>query len=424
MLSRGFLANISFLGAAIAAFLRFWESTAMSDSAIMNTYSRLPVVFDRGEGVFLYDEDGNQYLDGIGGIAVNTLGHAHPAVTKAIADQAAKLLHTSNLYQIRAQQQLADRLIALSGMNSCFFSNSGAEANEAAIKVARLYGHKRGIKKPGIIVVEGAFHGRTMATLSATGNRKIQAGFEPLVAGFVRAPFNDLEALRHIATNNPDIVAILVEPILGEGGVIPSDEGYLEGIRQLCDDQDWLMMLDEVQTGNGRTGTFFRYQASHLLPDVVTVAKGLANGVPIGACLVAGAATDTMGPGNHGSTFGGNPLACATALAVLDTIERDDLIGNASRRGEQIITALSARLDHCAMLKEIRGEGLMIGIELQQNCPEMVDAARARGVLINVTAGSTIRLLPPLILSESEAETLIAVVAEIILEFAAQHLAA
>lgn len=397
---------------------------AMSDNAIMNTYNRLDLTFDRGEGCYLIDENEDRYLDAVGGLAVNILGHAHPAVTDAITAQAGKLLHTSNLYQVKHQQTLAARLTTLTGMSNCFFSNSGAEANEAAIKIARLYGHKQGIAKPGIIVTEGAFHGRTMATLSATGNRKIQAGFEPLVSGFVRAPFNNLEALQHIGRNNPDIVAILVEPIQGEGGVNTCDHGYLRGIRELCDSRGWLMMLDEIQTGMGRTGSFAHYQAHDILPDVVTLAKGLANGVPIGTCLVSGAADGIMQPGNHGSTFGGNPLACATALAVLDVLEQENIMRNARERGEQIVAGLSSALESCDLVRDIRGRGLMAAVELSVDCGHLVADAISKGVLINVTAGSVIRLLPPLILSEQEADTLIATVSELVLGLARDSKAA
>ncbi len=396
----------------------------MNDNAIMNTYNRLQLSFERGEGSYLFDTDGNRYLDAVGGLAVNVLGHAHPAITRAISEQAGKLLHTSNLYQIGHQQVLASRLTALTGMNSCFFSNSGAEANETAIKTARLYGHGKGITKPGIIVTEGAFHGRTMATLSATGNRKIQAGFEPLVSGFVRAPYNNLEALRHIGQNNPDIVAVLIEPIQGEGGVITCDSEYLQGLRELCTERGWLLMLDEIQTGIGRTGSFLRCQQDDVQPDVVTLAKGLANGVPIGACLVAGQANDVMKPGKHGSTFGGNPLACAAALAVLDTLEAEDIIPNAQARGEQIMSSLQDRLGSCELVRDIRGRGLMIGIQLSIDCGNLVAEAIAKGVLINVTAGNVVRLLPPLVLTEQQASQIVDVVSELVLALASDNKAA
>ncbi len=383
-------------------------------SALMQTYARLPVTFSHGEGVYLYDTEGRRYLDGIAGIAVNGLGHAHPAVTAAIKEQADKLVHTSNLYRIEAQEQLATALTGIAGMESCFFGNSGAEANEAAIKLARLYGHQRGIAKPAIVVLEGAFHGRTLATLSATGNRKIQAGFEPLVAGFIRAPRNDVEALRQIAANNPDVVAILAEPIQGEGGVNPLSAEYLQASRQICDDQNWLLMLDEVQTGNGRTGTYFAYQDLGFTPDVVTTAKGLGNGVPIGACMAQGAAAHVLGGGQHGSTYGGNPLVCATGLAVVNTIKDQRLCENATAMGQLITDTLLADSAAAARISEIRGKGLMLGIELRQDCGELVQQGLDAGLLINVTAGNTVRLLPPLIINEQEALELAGGVAALI----------
>jgi len=387
-------------------------------SALMPTYARLPVTFTHGEGVYLYDSEGKRYLDGIAGIGVNSLGHAHPAVTKAICEQAAKLIHTSNLYHIEAQEQLAEKLTSVAGMDACFFGNSGAEANEAAIKLARLYGHQRNIKKPTIIVLEGAFHGRTLATLSATGNRKIQAGFEPLVSGFIRAPLNDVEALQQIAKSNPDVVAILMEPIQGEGGICIADTDYMRSVRELCDQQSWLMMLDEVQTGNGRTGTYFAYQGLSITPDVVTTAKGLGNGFPISVCLAKGAAAEVFSGGQHGSTYGGNPLACATALAVLNTIVEQDICANALAMGQLIRDALTDALGKSDTgmdkIVEIRGRGLMLGIELREDCPELVQKALSAGLLINVTAGNTIRLLPPLIINADEARSLGCSLAELI----------
>jgi acetylornithine aminotransferase len=383
-------------------------------SALMQTYARLAVTFSHGEGVYLYDTEGRRYLDGIAGIGVNGLGHAHPAVTAAIREQAGKLVHTSNLYRIEAQEQLAEALTRVAGMDTCFFGNSGAEANEAAIKLARLYGHQRGIQKPAIVVLEGAFHGRTLATLSATGNRKIQAGFEPLVAGFIRAPRDDVNALRQIAVNNPDVVAILAEPIQGEGGVIPLDPDYLRAARQICDEQNWLLMLDEVQTGNGRTGSYFAYQDLGFTPDVVTTAKGLGNGVPIGVCLARGPAAQVLGAGQHGSTCGGNPLVCTVGLAVMNTIRDQQLDANASAMGSLITATLLADSGAAARITEIRGKGLMLGIELQRDCGELVQRGLDAGVLINVTAGNTIRLLPPLIINEQEARELAGTVAELI----------
>ena len=379
-------------------------------SALMPTYARLPVSFTHGEGVYLYDSQENRYLDGIAGIGVNSLGHAHPAVTKTIGEQAAKLIHTSNLYHIDIQQQLAEKLTAVASMDACFFGNSGAEANEAAIKLARLYGHQRNIKKPTIIVLEGAFHGRTLATLTATGNRKIQAGFEPLVSGFTRAPLNDIEALQQIAKSNPDVVAILMEPIQGEGGIRVADTAYMQAVRELCDQQSWLMMLDEVQTGNGRTGTYFAYQGLSVTPDVVTTAKGLGNGFPIGVCMARGAAAEVFSAGHHGSTYGGNPLACATALTVVNTIVEQNLCANAQAMGQVIIDTLKDELGGpdggLENIVEIRARGLMLGIELREDCPDLVQRALSEKLLINVTAGNTIRLLPPLIISTAEARSL------------------
>ncbi|MEE4144720.1 MAG: aspartate aminotransferase family protein [Halieaceae bacterium] len=385
-------------------------------SAVMQTYARLPVTFSHGEGVYLYDTDGRRYLDAIAGIAVNGLGHAHPAVTAAIHQQADKLVHTSNLYRIAAQEQLAEALTRVAGMENCFFGNSGAEANEAAIKLARLYGHQRKIDKPAIVVLEGAFHGRTLATLSATGNRKIQAGFEPLVAGFIRAPRNDEQALRQIAAHNPGVVAVLAEPIQGESGVNPLSLEYLQAVREICDKEEWLLMLDEVQSGNGRTGHYFAYQGMDLLPDVVTTAKGLGNGVPIGACLARGAAAKVLGAGQHGSTFGGNPLACAAGLAVVKTVTDSGLCANAVAMGRLITDSLLADSAAAANIAEIRGRGLMLGVQLKKDCPELVQRAFDAGLLINVTAGNTIRLLPPLVINQQEAQDLAAGVAKLIRE--------
>lgn len=376
----------------------------MTIQSLMKTYHRSATAFEQGQGVWLFDTDGNKYLDLVSGIAVCGLGHCHPAVTQAIRDQAGKLVHTSNLYEIPLQSQLADLLVRVAGMSNAFFCNSGAEANETAIKLARLHGHKNNIDAPEIIVLEGSFHGRTLATLSATGNRKVQAGFEPLVSGFVRAPFNDLKALKAIAKNNKKVAAILLEPIQGEGGIrIPAPD-YLKQVRALCDENNWLMMLDEVQTGNGRTGKFFAYQHHNLLPDVVTVAKGLANGVPIGACLARGGAAKLFKPGNHASTFGGNPLACAAAIATITTIQEQQLAERAVKTGKLIVERLQEELKFANYIKDIRGSGLMIGIEMDAPCAELVMLAKAKGLLINVTAESVIRLLPALIISDQEAE--------------------
>lgn len=387
----------------------------MAFEPIMKTYNRMSVAFERGEGVWLYDTDGNKYLDALSGIAVTGLGHAHPAVTHAISEQASKLIHTSNLYSIPLQEQLADRLTRVSGMDNVFFGNSGAEANEAAIKIARRYGHDKGIDVPTIIVMENSFHGRTMATLSATGNRSAQAGFEPLVAGFVRAPYNDVEAIRNIAANNPNVVAILVEPIQGESGVmIPADD-YLNQLRDICDTHEWLLMLDEVQTGNGRTGTYFAYQHNNIIPDVVTTAKGLGNGAPIGACLASGKAASVFEPGNHGSTFGGNPLSCAAALAVVDTINSEGLAERAKELGERIANGFREQLAGAEYVKEVRGKGLMIAIELTEAGTELAVLSKVKGILLNVTGGGKIvRMLPPLIMSDTEADLLVNTLSKLI----------
>ena len=386
----------------------------MTTQAIMPTYGRLDVEFIKGEGCWLIDKDGRRYLDALSGLGVVALGHAHPAIAEAIAAQGGTLLHTSNLYRIPNQERLADRLAALSGMENMFFSNTGAEACECAIKIARLYGHQRGIAEPAIIVADNAFHGRTMATLTATGNRKVQAGFEPLVSGFVRVPFNDLESISRAATHNQSIVAVFIEPIQGEGGIQVADQAYLQGLRALCDDQGWLLMIDEVQSGNGRTGQFFSYQHADILPDVVTTAKGLANGVPIGVCLAANQAAHVLGPGNHGSTFGGNPLSCAAAHAVLDVFEREQIVSRAASMGQYLRDQLTSALQGVNGVKEIRGQGLMIGIELEVDCAELVGQALDEGLLINVTAGSVVRLLPPLILSEEEADQISEVLGRLI----------
>jgi len=374
---------------------------------LMQTYARLPVSFERGQGAYLEDTNGKRYFDALTGLAVAGLGHAHPRVTAAIAEQAGRVLHTSNLYGIPNQAKLADKLCAVSGMDRVFFGNSGAEANEAAIKIARLHGHARGIKRPTIIVTDESFHGRTMATLTATGNRKVQAGFEPLLPGFVRAPFNDIDAIVRIAENEDEIVAILVEPVQGESGINIPAEDYLPRLRALCDANDWLLMLDEVQTGNGRTGTYFAFQQSGIFKDVATTAKGLGNGVPIGACLARGAAAELMQPGNHGSTFGGNPLVCAAAIAVIDTIESEGLCARATELGNRILDGLRRNLKGNNNIREIRGKGLMLAVEFTSECTHLVRDALAAGMLINVTHGNVVRLLPPLTLTNDEADELI-----------------
>jgi acetylornithine aminotransferase len=383
----------------------------------MNTYARLPVAFERGEGSWLWDANGKRYLDAMAGVAVCGLGHGHPRYVAALREQVGKLVHTSNLYQIALQEQLADRLAAISGMDNVFFCNSGCEANEAAIKLARLYGHKKNVEAPAIVVLEKAFHGRTIATLSATGSRKVQAGFEPLLAGFVRVPFDDLEAMRRVAEANRNVVAILVELLQGEGGVNVCHDGYLNGLREICDAHGWLLMLDEVQSGMGRTGKWFAFQHSGVRPDVMPLAKGLGNGIPIGACLAAGPAAELFKPGNHGSTFGGNPLACAAALVTLAIIEEERLMENAVRIGAFIRAELAKRIGGLKGVKEIRGKGLMIGIELEYACCELVQQALERGLLINVTVDNVIRLLPPLIFKREEAELLLATLAPLVTEF-------
>lgn len=389
--------------------------------SVMPTYGRLDITFNKGKGAWLYDEKGDAYLDALSGIAVCNLGHCHPAVTKAIADQAASLVHTSNLYHIPQQQALADKLAELSGMSQTFFCNSGAEANEAAIKIARKYGHEKGVEKPVIIVMDGSFHGRTMATLTATGNPKVQEGFDPLLPGFVRVPYNDVDALRMAISHWPEAVAVLVEPVQGEGGVKVPSEDYLSDVRELCTQRKLLMMLDEVQTGIGRTGHWFAYQHNEgVLPDVLTLAKGLGNGMPIGACLVSGEAQGVLQAGNHGSTFGGNPLACSAALAVLDTIENQALLQHVEEMSQQIQAAFKHEIGHLTNVK-CRAKGFMFGIELPVPCGELVQKALDKKLLINVTAGNVIRLLPPLVMTADEANQMVMTVSELIKSLMAQQ---
>jgi acetylornithine aminotransferase len=376
-------------------------------SHLMNTYGRQPVAFSHGQGSWLYDTDGKAYLDALAGIAVNTLGHNHPRLVRAIAEQAGQVIHTSNLYRVPRQEALSDRLAALSGMDEVFFCNSGCEANEAAIKLARLYGHDRGISTPTVVVMEHSFHGRTMATLSATGNAKVQKGFEPLVSGFLRVPFDDLAALEAAVAGRDDIVAILLEPVQGEGGIHVAHTEYLQALRTLCDAREWLLMFDEVQCGIGRTGKWFGHQNAGVRPDVMSLAKGLGSGVPIGACLAAGRATGVFKPGNHGSTFGGNPLACAAALETLAVLEDDRLLGNALAMGAAIRAGIAAGLEGVAGIVEIRGAGLMIGIELDRPCGVLVGQALEAGLLINVTADKVVRLLPPLTFSQADVTALV-----------------
>ncbi len=390
-------------------------------SHVMKTYNNLPIFLSHGQGVWVWDEAGRKYLDGLAGIAVNTLGHNHARLVAAITAQAQNLIHSSNLYKVRNQETLADRLTAIAGMDNVFFCNSGLEANEAALKIARKYGHDRGIDRPEIIVYENAFHGRSIATLSATGNDKVQKGFEPLVEGFVRVPLNDLEAIQTAAREHRNIVAVFVEAIQGEGGINPARIDYLQGLRRLCDERGWLLMIDEVQCGMARTGRWFAHQWADIVPDVMPLAKGLASGIPIGAVLARGAAAEVFGPGNHGTTFGGNPLATRAALETLATIEADGLMHNAQAMGERIRGGLVAALGRLPGFVEIRGRGLMLGLELDRPCGELVQSALdlpgEHGLLINVTHDRVVRLLPPLILNSVEADLLVAGLVEIISAF-------
>lgn len=383
----------------------------------MNTYQRLPVTFVKGSGVWLWDNEGNRYLDALSGIAVCGLGHCHPVLAQALSHQAETLIHTSNLYHIENQELLGEKLALLSGMDKVFFCNSGAEANEAAIKLARLYGHNKGIELPTIIVMEKSFHGRTMATLTATGNRKAQAGFEPLLTGFVRVPYDDLVAVEQIAANNKNIVAVLVETYQGEGGVNIPQATYLDGLRRLCDQNNWLLMLDEVQCGIGRTGKWFAFQHSKSSPDIITLAKGLGSGVPIGACIAKGAAADIFKPGNHASTFGGNPLACKAALTTLKVIEQDQLMQNAISMGNLMRDRFKENLANWSNVIKIRGQGLMLGIELPIPCGELVKEALATKLLINVTSERVVRLLPALVITQTEAEQIVDTTSSIIDRF-------
>ncbi|MDC0133634.1 aspartate aminotransferase family protein [Porticoccaceae bacterium] len=393
------------------------EKDDVMTEALMNTYGTRAATLVKGEGAWLWDADGNKYLDALSGIAVCGLGHAHPAVAKAVAEQATVLTHCSNFFTIPNQEALADKLCAASGMSNVFFGNSGAEANEAAIKIARLHGHKMGIKLPTVLVMDNAFHGRTLATLSASGGRRVQAGFEPLVRGFARAAFDDMASLTTVADNNPNICAVFVEPIQGEGGIRVASAKYLQQLREFCDQRGWLLMLDEVQTGNGRTGKYFYYQHSGITPDVVTTSKGLGNGVPIGACLAHGEAAELMQPGNHGSTFGGNPLACAAALATINTLQDENLSARAAELGDRIMAGFKTALADVEHVVEIRGKGCMIGIELNKPCKSLFPAAMAQGLIINVTADSVIRLLPPFIMTDDEADQVVAILAPLIKDF-------
>lgn len=386
-------------------------------TTLMNTYGSRSLTLVRGEGSRVWDQNGNSYLDAIAGIAVCGLGYSHPAITAAISEQAATLLHVSNLYNIPQQQRLADLLIGQSGMDRVFFSNSGAEANEAAIKIARKYGNDKGVKNPTIIVMSGSFHGRTLATLSATGNAKVQIGFEPLVEGFVRVPYDDVDAIKAAASEHTNIVAILVEPIQGEGGIRIPAADYLNQLRELCDRNEWLLMLDEIQTGNCRTGAYFAYQNNNIKPDVVTTAKGLGNGVPIGACLARGKASEVLQPGNHGTTFGGNPLACSASIAVMETLIEGNYAARVKALGDKLLSAFKTAFAGNSKVVDVRGCGLLLGIELNAPCADLVEKGRSKGILINVTSGNVVRLLPTFILTDEEVEELITKVVELVTEF-------
>ena len=389
-------------------------------SHVMNTYGRLPFALSHGRGCRVWDTDGRQYLDGLGGIAVNTLGHAHPKLVPALQDQVARLIHCSNYYAAPLQEALAAKLCELSGLDAVFFCSTGLEANEGALKIARKFGHDQGIERPEIIVYDNAFHGRSIATLSATGNPKVQAGFGPLVEGFVRLPLNDLEQVREVARTNPNVVAIFLETIQGEGGINPTRWDILRGLRQICDQQNWLLMLDEVQCGIGRTGKWFAHQWAGIQPDVMPLAKGLGSGVPIGAIVAGPRAMNVLGPGNHGSTFGGNPLAMRAGIETLRIMEEDGLMANAAAMGDRLRAGVTEGLGGVAGFKEIRGQGLMIGIQLDRPCAELLLKAAHAGLLLSVTADSVIRLLPPLIINAAEVDELVAILVPLVRDFLAQ----
>jgi len=387
---------------------------------VMNTYGRLPIALSHGRGCWVWDTEGRKYLDGLGGIAVNTLGHAHPKLVPALQEQIGKLIHTSNYYEVPLQEQLAAHLCRISGLEAAFFCNSGLEANEGALKIARKYGHDRGIDRPEIVVYEKAFHGRSIATLSATGNPKVQKGFEPLVEGFVRVPLNDLAAIEAVARDNPNVVAVFLETIQGEGGINASRWDYLQGLRRVCDERGWLLMLDEVQCGIGRTGRWFAHQWAGIVPDVMPLAKGLGSGVPIGAIVVGPKAAHVLGPGNHGTTFGGNPLAMRAGVETLRIMEEDGLLAHAAAVGEVLRAGLARELDGLEGVKEIRGAGLMIGIELDRPCGVLLSRAAQAGLLISVTADTVIRLVPPLIISADEARQIVALLCPLVKSFLAE----
>jgi acetylornithine aminotransferase len=388
---------------------------------VMNTYGRLPLALSHGKGCWLWDTQGRRYLDGLGGIAVNTLGHGHPKLVPALQDQVAKMIHSSNYYEVPLQEELAAKLCEISGLSAAFFCNSGLEANEGAIKIARKFGHDKGIHRPEIIVYEKAFHGRSIATLSATGNPKVQKGFEPLVEGFVRVPLNDLAAIEHQAKTNPNVVAVFLEVIQGEGGINQTRAEYLQGLRRICDERDWLLMLDEVQCGVGRTGKWFAHQWAGIKPDVMPMAKGLSSGVPVGAIVVGPRAKDVLGPGNHGTTFGGNPLAMRAGVETLRIVEEERLLANAAEVGGVLLDALKAGLTGETGVLEYRGQGLMIGIQLDRPCAPLLRRAADAGLMISVTADSVVRLLPPLILSADEARQIAAILCPLIKDFLAEE---
>lgn len=389
-------------------------------SALMSNYKRLPIEFERGSGAWLIDTKGNRYLDAISGIAVCGLGHSHPKIQQAISAQAAKLIHTSNLYHIPLQEKLAKKLVQYSGMDAVFFGNSGAEANEAAIKLARLYASNKAVKNPLIITTDNSFHGRTIATLTATGNPKVKEGFEPLLEGFMHIPYDDINALNETVKKHQNIVAIIVEPIIGEGGVIIPDDTYLKAIRDFCDQHDCLMIVDEIQTGMCRTGKWFAFQHANIKPDIITLAKSLGNGVPIGACLASSKAANLFSFGSHGSTFGGNPLAAKVALTVIDILEDQSLDKRAAEVGKHILESLKICLHDIRGIKSIRGKGLMIGVELDREAPDLALYALEKGILINVTAGNVVRLLPPLIINDKEVEQIVSLLSDILKQYLAR----
>jgi acetylornithine aminotransferase len=386
----------------------------------MNTYGRLPIALDRGEGVYVWDVNGRRYLDALAGIAVNTLGHKHPKLVPALQDQVARIIHSSNYYHVPNQEKLAAKLVELSGMTNVFFGSTGLEANEAAIKLARKFGHDRGIERPQIVVYEKAFHGRSIATLSATGNEKVQKGFEPLVEGFIRVPLNDIAALRQATDGNPNVVAVMFETIQGEGGINQMRIDYLQKVRELCDLKNWLLVIDEVQCGMGRTGKWFAHQWAGIVPDVMPLAKGLGSGVPIAAVVAGPRAAEIFQPGNHGTTFGGNPLAMRAGVETIRIMEEDGLLENAARVGAHLKGALARELGALKGVVELRGQGLMLGLELARPCGVLTQRAADAGLLISVTADTVVRLLPPLILTESQADEIVAILAPLVKQFLAE----